>query len=172
MQRRTGGQFSRMEAQLPVPADPGRSANEEFDSMLASTWSRFLEFCTVGGFVLGVVLIPIRDLKFAFAGAAVASLVLVLVFEIRRTRDQRRYTANHEQMIKDLRERDLKIQEQAKMLETSQDPELTRIYREDEEARLRLQRESMENIMRSNQSQRDALSRVADSFTDSIRKPG
>ncbi|WP_461509418.1 hypothetical protein [Rhodopirellula baltica] len=58
------------------------------------------------------------------------------------------------------------------MLETSQDPELTRIYREDEEARLRLQRESMENIMRSNQSQRDALSRVADSFTDSIRKPG
>ncbi len=26
MQRRTGGQFSRMDAQLPVPADPGRYA--------------------------------------------------------------------------------------------------------------------------------------------------
>ncbi|TWT93179.1 hypothetical protein Pla100_44960 [Neorhodopirellula pilleata] len=26
MQRRTGGQFSRMDAQLPVPADPGRSS--------------------------------------------------------------------------------------------------------------------------------------------------
>ena len=25
---RTGGQFSRMDAQLPVPADPGRSLDE------------------------------------------------------------------------------------------------------------------------------------------------
>jgi len=29
MHRRTGGQFSRMDAQLPVPADPGRSPDEK-----------------------------------------------------------------------------------------------------------------------------------------------
>ena len=32
MQRRTGGQFSRMDAQLPVPADPYRFATEREDN--------------------------------------------------------------------------------------------------------------------------------------------
>jgi hypothetical protein len=156
--------------QPTASGDAGRSANETIYSMLTSTWSRFLEVCTVGGFILGVVLLPVRDLQFAFAGAAVASLVLILLFEIRRTRDLQSYAESREQMLKKLRQRDLEIQEQAQMLETLQDPELVRIYRENEEARLRLQRESMENIMRSKQSQRDAISKVAESFTDSLRK--
>jgi hypothetical protein len=82
--------------------------------MLTSTWSRFLEVCTVGGFILGVVLLPVRDLQFAFAGAAVASLVLILLFEIRRTRDLQSYAESREQMLKKLRQRDLEIQEQAR----------------------------------------------------------
>ncbi|MEM8672205.1 MAG: hypothetical protein AAGG48_32115, partial [Planctomycetota bacterium] len=40
MQRRTGGQFLRMDAQLPVPADPGRSVAEvDFQECLTLRFS-------------------------------------------------------------------------------------------------------------------------------------
>jgi len=138
--------------------------------MLSAIWSRTLEICTVGSFALGLLFVQNREAKFAFGGAITASLVLVLLYEIRKTKDDQSHTQHTARLMQELRERDSHIKTQIESIACLEDPELARIYREDEEERLRLERESITNIMRSNQTQRDALDDVAKSFTDSIQE--
>jgi len=124
-------------------------------------WRKFVEVATVLSFISCVWLFPAPEAKWALGGAAAATLVCILLYEVLLTRKDRELFRLHQQATQVISEKDANITTLTAELERASDPELMAIYREDECERLRIRRDCMEQASRDAQRSSEFL----DEFT-------